>query len=92
MAELPLTVQLVSVVVPRMLHRPPPPYDGGVAADGAARQRGRPAEAVQATAVEGGVAADGAAGQRGRAAEVVQAAAIPGGRAAGDASAPRSTR
>ena len=39
-AELPLTVQLVSVVVPPSLNRPPP-FEGGVAADGAVGQRGR---------------------------------------------------
>ena len=40
-AELPLTVQLVSVVVPPVpLFRPPPFPDGGVAADGAVGQRG----------------------------------------------------
>ena len=39
MAELPLTVQLVSVVVPATLNRPPP-SSGGVAADGAVGQRG----------------------------------------------------
>ena len=49
MAELPLTVQLVSVSVPQLLYRPPP-SSGGVAADGAVVQRGR-AEVVQAAAV-----------------------------------------
>ena len=48
-AELPLTVQLVSVGVP-VLYRPPPPTVGGVAADGAVGQRGR-AEVGQAAAV-----------------------------------------
>ena len=49
MAELPLTVQLVSVVVPSRLNRPPPCRcrAGGVAADGAVGQRGRAAEVVQ---------------------------------------------
>ena len=38
-AELPLTVQLVSVVVPpKLLYRPPPLRAGGVAADGAVGQ------------------------------------------------------
>ena len=44
MAELPLTVQLVSVVLPvftPLTLYTPPPYAGGVAADGAVGQRGR---------------------------------------------------
>ena len=55
LAELPLTVQLVSVAVPS-LHRPPP-YAGGVAADGAVGQR-ESCPVVQAAAVaDAGVAA-----------------------------------
>ena len=46
-AELPLTVQLVSVVVPPSLYRPPPFAGAGVAADGAVGQRGRAARVVQ---------------------------------------------
>ena len=50
MAELPLTVQLVSVVVPlRCTGRRR--LGGGVAADGAVGQRGRAAVAEQAAAV-----------------------------------------
>ena len=39
-AELPLTVQLVRVVVPPIASYKPPPCAGGVAADGAVGQRG----------------------------------------------------
>ena len=68
MAELPLTVQLVSVAVPSSDVQAAAGIGGGVAADGAVGQRGRAAVVVQAAAVAaGGVAADGAVGQRGRA-------------------------
>ena len=77
MAELPLTVQLVSVVVP-LSHWTRRRRVAGVAGDGAVGQRGR-AAVVQAAAMPPSrtrrrVAADGAVGQRGRAA-VDQAAA-----------------
>ena len=65
-AELPLTVQSVSVSRAVRLNRPPP-STGVVAAEGAVGQRGRGAFVAQAAAdVAGGVAADGAVGQRGR--------------------------
>ena len=67
-AELPLTVQLVSVVVPESLQHAAAADGGGVAADGAVGQRGRTTAVLHAAAVVGGVAADGAVGQRGRAA------------------------
>ena len=71
---LPATIVLVSVAVPPSLSRPPPPFRGGVAADGAIGQRQRAAgrrRLQQAAAGElGGVAADGAIGQRGRAVEL----------------------
>ena len=57
--ELPLTVLLVSVVVPPSLYRPPPLRAGGVAADGGVGQRGVAVVFVQAAAVSGCVAADG---------------------------------
>ena len=70
-AELPLTVQLVSVVAPCCTRRRRcRSSSAGVAADGAVGQRGRTCVAVaQAAAVVGGVAADGAVSQRGRATE-----------------------
>ena len=51
-AELPLTVQLVSVAVPPQLYTPPP-NAGGVAADGAVGQRGRAVVVVHAAAAAG---------------------------------------
>ena len=75
-AEFPLTVQLVSVAVPPTLSKPPPPWRGGVAADGAVGQRGRAAVLYRPPPpTAGGVAADGAVSQRGRAARCRQAAA-----------------
>ena len=64
-AELPLTVQLVSVAVADTFDMPAA-CAGGVAADGAVGQRGR-AEVGKPPPPSGGVAADGAVGQRGRA-------------------------
>ena len=74
-AELPLTVQLVSVVVP--LARSPPPRRCGIPADRAVGQR-KCGEIVTETAAIASrrVAADGAVGQRGRA-DVEQTAAWP---------------
>ena len=51
MAELPLTVQLVSVVVPAVSEQAAAVVAGGVAADGAVGQRGRAAVVEQAAAV-----------------------------------------
>ena len=76
MAELPLTVQLVSVAVPPLLCHAAAAPDGGVAADGAVGQRGRAARCSRPPPLTGGVAADGAVGQRQRAAVVAQAAAV----------------
>ena len=84
LALLPLTVQLVSVAVPR-LYRPPPPGAGGVAADGAVGQRERAVEIAQAAAV--GAAELPLTVQSvsvRRAAEIVQAAAAVAGGVAAD--------
>ena len=77
-AELPLTVQLVSVAVPLpLLHRPPPlpvaelPLMVQLVSVAVPRRLYRPPPLSV-----GGVAADGAVGQRGRAAVVAQAAAV----------------
>ena len=76
-AELPLTVQSVSVAVPSKLSRPPPlvaelPLTVHLVSVS------RAALVIEAAACGGGVAADGAVGQRDRAAIVVQAAAFGG--------------
>ena len=52
LAELPLTVQLVSVAVPLMLTQAAAVAAGGVAADGAVGQRGRADVVVQAAAAD----------------------------------------
>ena len=82
-AELPLTVQLVSVVAPPDVVQAAAVLGGGVAADRAVGQRGRAAGAgVHAAAAGGGVAADGAVGQRRRAARLDRPPPAGGGVAA----------
>ena len=71
-AELPLTVQLVSVAVPRKLSQAAAASAGGVAADGAVGQSAWScccctSRRRACRCRVGGVAADGAVGQRGRA-------------------------
>ena len=84
-AELPLTVQSVSVAVPQSLYRPPPPTPAELPLTVQLVSVVVPPSLSQAAAVDcGGVAADGAVGQRGRAAVVVQAAAVVAGGVAAD--------
>ena len=88
MAELPLTVQLVSVVVPPALSSPPPlPVAELPLMVQSVSVVVPPRSCTSRRRVGGGVAADGAVGQRASCRVVVQPAAVPGGRAARDGQA-----